>query len=123
MRTLSLLATLLLGECLLAAPALALSPPLPPKPQVEVLLDQPTAKVVKITLVAGGVLPAHTTPVDATVVALSGEGSVVIDKAVTPLPTHGAVFLPKDIPHAVNASGAGPLVLVVHHLKAPAAKP
>lgn len=108
-----------LAICLLlaAAPALALSPPLEPKPQVELLLDEPSVKVVRITLAPGATLPAHTTPVHATVAALSGTGTVIIDKAQHPLTTHGAVFLPKGIPHAVVNAGPTPLVLLVQHLK------
>lgn len=104
------------------AGALALSPPQAPKPVVEVLLDHPSTKVVQITLAPGAPLPTHTTPVDATVVALSGSGTVVIGDKKVPLARHATVFLPKRVPHAVLNTGAGPLVLLVHHLKAAPAK-
>lgn len=101
----------------LSGSALALSPPAQPKPVVEPVLDQPSVKVVKITLAPGATLPTHTTPVHATVVAVSGTGTVVIGDKKVPLTTQGTVFLPKAIPHAVINAGATPLVLVVHHLK------
>jgi quercetin dioxygenase-like cupin family protein len=87
------------------------------RPKVEVLIDAPSAKVVRITLAVGAILAAHTTPVHATVAALSGEGEVTIADKSQPLATHGAVFLPKEIPHAVKNTGAVELVLLVHHLK------
>ena len=101
----------------LTTPALALTPPDSPKPVVEAVLDQPSVKVVKITLAPGAVLPTHTTPVHATVVALAGTGTVVIGDKKEPLPTLGTVFLPKAIPHSVINAGQTPLVLLVHHLK------
>lgn len=88
----------------------------PAKPQVAKLLQQPSVKVVKITLAPGGILPEHTTPVHATVVALAGSGTVSIGPKKQPLTEHGAVFLPKGIPHAVMNPGNKPLVLMVHHL-------
>ena len=102
----------------LTAPALALTPPDSPKPIVELMLDKSSTKVVKITLAPGGVLPTHTTPVHATVIALSGTGTVVIGEKKEALPEGGAVFLPKAIPHSVINAGQTPLVMVVHHLKA-----
>ncbi len=101
--------------------ALAETPPAAPaaaKPKVELLLDAPSAKVVRITLAVGATLPAHKTPVHATVAALAGEGEVTIADKAQPLATHGAVFLPKEIPHAVKNTGTTELVLLVHHLKA-----
>lgn len=99
----------------LAAPAVAADPAAPAvKP--EMLLKQPEAKVVRITLAPGAVLPTHTTPVHATVAAMSGQGEVTIADKKHALPTHGVVFLPKEIPHAVTNTGAAPLVLLVHHL-------
>lgn len=108
------LALLVIG--LLAAPAAALSPPKAPAPKVEPVFANPSVKVVKITLAPGTTLPAHTTPVDATVAALQGSGVVVIDQKRQALAPHGTVFLPKAIPHAVINDGKGPLVLLVHHL-------
>lgn len=97
--------------------AFALSVPVQPKPVVEPVLDQPSVKVVKITLAPGGVLPMHTTPVHATVVSVSGTGTVVIGEKSHPLAAHGTVFLPKAVPHSVTNTGKVPLVMVVHHLK------
>ncbi|MGK0359656.1 MAG: quercetin dioxygenase-like cupin family protein [Bradymonadia bacterium] len=103
--------------CLLAmtGSALALSPLMQPKPIVEPVLDQPSVKVVKITLAPGAVLPTHSTPVHATVVALSSTGTVVIGDKTHPLASSGTVFLPKVVPHCVINNGSVPLV--VHHLK------
>ncbi len=86
------------------------------KPKVEPLLKEASVKVVRVTISPGSTLPEHTTPVHATVAAMSGEGRVTIGKKTTALPLHGAVFLPKKIPHSVINTGKTPLVLIVHHL-------
>ncbi|MCO4761324.1 MAG: cupin domain-containing protein [Myxococcales bacterium] len=49
--------------------------------------------------------------------AMSGAGSVTIGQTRHDLPQHGAIFLPKQIPHAVFNTGETPLVVLVHHLK------
>lgn len=109
---------ILIATLMSTGAAFALSPPPAPKPKAEMVLDEPSAKVVKITLAPGAPLPTHTTPVHATVVALSGSGIVVIGDKKVPIAQHGTVFLPKQVPHSVLNSGATPLVLLVHHLKA-----
>lgn len=98
------------------APTLASAGP-PPGVKVEPLLDETSTKVVRITIAPKGELPAHSTPVHATVAAMAGAGEVTIGDKKHPLPTHGAVFLPKQIPHSVTNTGDAPLVLLVHHLK------
>ncbi len=86
-------------------------------PVVLPLGEHASVKMVRITIAPGGVLPAHSTPVHATVAAMSGVGSVTIGQARHDLPHHGAVFLPKQVPHAVVNTGDTPLVILVHHLK------
>lgn len=100
---------------LLCAPTAFAEPTKPVQAQVQ--LDQPAVKVVTITIAPGATLPVHTTPVHATVVAMSGSGTVSIADKTVPLPEHGVVFLPKQIPHGVQNPGKTPLVLSVHHLK------
>lgn len=109
---------LIVAACLsLSGAASAAEPAQPGKLAPDKLLDEPSVKVVRIVLPPGGVLPEHTTPVHATVAAMAGAGDVTIAKARHALPTHGVVFLPKGIPHAVFNTGKTPLVLLVHHLK------
>ena len=105
---------LALATAVLAGPPTS---PDSPKPDVLGLLDEPSVKVVRITLAPHATLAEHTTPVHATVAAMAGKGDVLIAGKRTALNPHTAVFLPKAIPHAVVNTGDTPLVLLVHHLK------
>ncbi|MDP3274819.1 MAG: hypothetical protein Q8Q09_06445 [Deltaproteobacteria bacterium] len=84
--------------------------------EVQVLVDEPALKLVRIVLRRGTVLPAHSAAVAVTLVALQGTGVVVVGQERLPFdPTH-AVALAPNVSHAVEPEAGTELVILVHHL-------
>lgn len=84
--------------------------------EVEVLVDEPVLKLVRIVLRAGTPLPEHRSEVPVTIQSLHGSGVVTAGGEQLRLdPTHPVVLAAK-VPHAVAPDPGSDLVLLVHHL-------
>jgi quercetin dioxygenase-like cupin family protein len=62
---------------------------------------------------AGEGLTEHTTPFDALVLVLEGSLTLTIGGAVVAAPAGTIVRLPAQVPHAVDATGAARMLLVI----------
>lgn len=83
-----------------------------------VLLSVPGVRVQRLSLPAGGRLPAHATPRRALVQVLAGSCDFMAGEASWSLITGDWVHLPPGLRHAVNAREA--LVLLVTQIEAKA---
>jgi quercetin dioxygenase-like cupin family protein len=94
--------------------------PVPPGPgqprDVKVLVDEPALKLASIVLRNGTILPAHSSEVPVTLMALHGSGVVVIGAERLRLDPGHAVVLASNVTHAVEPDGSSDLVVLVHHL-------
>lgn len=101
-------------------PARSLELPSQPGPgqprELRVLLDEPVLKLASIILRAGTVLPLHDSKVPVVIMALEGQGVVVVGEERLPLDPAHAVYLEAKVPHAVEPAAGTDLVLLVHHL-------
>ncbi|MEZ4472929.1 MAG: hypothetical protein R3F60_19520 [bacterium] len=86
--------------------------------QVDVLLDTPFVKLVRITLRRGTVLADHAVPMAITVQALAGRGTLQTGDQTDPLGPDHVVLVAPGAKHAITPAGAEDLVLLVHLLKA-----
>lgn len=84
--------------------------------EARVVADAPAVKIATIVLRSGTVLAEHSSPVAATIVALSGSGVVVVGTERLRVDAAHAVLLAPGAPHAVEPDAGTDLVLLVHHL-------
>ncbi|WP_048147914.1 cupin domain-containing protein [Palaeococcus ferrophilus] len=80
---------------------------------VRALLSRENVKVLVVTLKPGEVLERHTTPVDAFLYILKGKALVEVGKESAEARKDSLVFLPREVPHAVENAGSLPLRFLV----------
>lgn len=85
--------------------------------QVDLLLDTPFVKLVRIRLRGGAVLADHKAPVAITVQALEGTGTVITGEQKDPLRKGNVVLIAPGAEHRVVPAGKEDLVVLVHFLK------
>lgn len=95
-----------------------------PGKEVAMVLQTPRVKLATITLRGGTVLGEHATPMEVTIVTLSGGGDLVLGggERVRLDPGHMVVLAP-NTPHAVEPHGEEELILLIHHIKSGGAAP
>ncbi|MEZ4265800.1 MAG: AraC family ligand binding domain-containing protein [Myxococcota bacterium] len=84
--------------------------------EAKVVVDAPAAKIATVVLRKGTLMPEHHSPVAATIVALSGSGTVVSGTQRLRIDAGHAVLLAPGAPHSVEPDPGTDLVLLVHHL-------
>ena len=80
---------------------------------VRKLMDEKSAQIFHITLKPGESLERHTTPVDAFLYVLKGRGSVEVGDERAEVKKGTAVYLPKEVPHAVSNEGSLSMIFLV----------
>ncbi len=80
---------------------------------VRALLKRENAKVMLVTLNPGEALERHTTSVDAFIYILKGKALVEVGEESAEVKKDTLVFLPRDVPHAVENAGSLPLRFLV----------
>ena len=77
------------------------------------ICDGETATITLFAFDAGQGLSEHTTPYDAYVVLLDGEGQLVIGQKPLSASTGQIVLMPSNVPHAVRASRRFKMMLIM----------
>ncbi len=77
------------------------------------LLQRDTGTVTLFALDAGQTLSEHTAPFDALVYVVDGEAAVTIAGTDYTLNTGVAILMPADVPHALRATKACKMLLVM----------
>ena len=80
---------------------------------VRKLMDEGSAQIFYITLKPGESLKRHTTPVDAFIYVLKGRGIVEVGDERAEVKKGTAVYLPKEVPHAVFNEGSLDMAFLV----------
>ncbi|NJE60921.1 cupin domain-containing protein [Thermococcus sp. 21S7] len=80
---------------------------------VRKLMDEKSAQIFYITLKPGESLKRHTTPVDAFIYVLKGRGIVEVGDERAEVKKGTAVYLPKEVPHAVSNGGSLDMTFLV----------
>ncbi|QDA31175.1 cupin domain-containing protein [Thermococcus indicus] len=85
----------------------------PHRVDVRKLMDEKSAQIFYITLKPGESLKRHTTPVDAFLYVLKGRGIVEVGDERAEVKKGTAVYLPKEVPHAVSNEGSLDMAFLV----------
>ncbi|NJE03230.1 cupin domain-containing protein [Thermococcus sp. MV11] len=80
---------------------------------VRKLMDEKSAQIFYITLKPGESLKRHTTPVDAFIYVIKGRGTVEVGGERVEVKKGAAVYLPKEVPHAVSNEGSLDMAFLV----------
>ncbi|NJE06227.1 cupin domain-containing protein [Thermococcus sp. M36] len=80
---------------------------------VRKLVATEKAQILHITLKPGEALRRHSTPVDAFLYIIKGRGTVEVGDERVEVKKGTAVYLPKDVPHAVFNEGSLDMALLV----------
>ncbi|MCC6808559.1 MAG: hypothetical protein IT381_14130 [Deltaproteobacteria bacterium] len=86
--------------------------------ETRVLLETPHLKLASVTLRQGATLAEHSAPMQVTIQAISGSGTVKLsgDKSVR-VEAGKLVVLAPNMPHSVVADDKSDLIVLVHHIK------
>jgi len=89
------------------------------KPVVVTHIHQtPELKLATITMRAGAAMKGHAAPVPVTIIALQGEADIVMaDGTKEHVAADRMVTLGPNVKHSVQATGKGPVLLLIHHVK------
>lgn len=85
--------------------------------KVTVLVDDEGLKLATIFLNAATPLPAHSTPVPATIHVLEGEGAILVEGKEMSVTPGSIVILGAGQEHEVVPSAASHMLLLVHYLR------
>ncbi|MDP6630857.1 MAG: cupin domain-containing protein [Kiritimatiellia bacterium] len=77
------------------------------------LLNKKTGTLTLFAFDAGQGLSEHTSPFDATVYILDGEGTVTIDGEIKKVQTGQMMIMPANIPHDVQAEERFKMLLIM----------
>ena len=80
---------------------------------VRKLLEREGTQVLHVTLKPGEELKRHTVPVDAFLYVLKGRGIVEVGDERAEVKKGSAVYLPKEVPHAVKNAGSMKMCFLV----------
>ena len=85
--------------------------------EVTVLVDTADLKLATVTLRRGTVLPAHSTPVPATLHVLEGRGTIHVGDQPVAVSTGSIVILAADEEHDVVPAPDTDMLVLVHYLR------
>jgi quercetin dioxygenase-like cupin family protein len=77
------------------------------------LIKRPSGSVTLFAFDAGESLSEHTTPHDAIILGLGGEAEITIAGSAQTLGKGEALHLPADVPHAIRATSAFRMMLIM----------
>ncbi len=82
------------------------------------LMEEPQGKVVFFCFTSGQSLSEHTVPFPAAIFVLKGSGNIMIGQKSFPAKPGAWLYMPADVPHAVQATDD--FVFLLHLFKASA---
>ncbi len=79
----------------------------------KIIMKKDTGNITLFAFDQGQELSEHTTPYDALIQVVEGEGNVIINREVYTVKTGESIIMPADIPHAVKADKQFKMVLTM----------